>query len=53
MTWNTVCSCTVSPQNEFLNVFATYLTWQMSSNTGSSCRVSHQFELLNVSPRLF
>jgi hypothetical protein len=50
MTLNTVSSCKVSPQNEFLNVLATQINRQMTLNIGSSCKVSHQNELLNVSP---
>ena len=53
MTLNTVSCCKVSPQNEFLNVLATQMNWQMTLNTGSSCKVSHQYELLNVSSSHF
>jgi hypothetical protein len=48
MTLYTVSSCRVSPQNEFLNVFATYINEQMNLNIGSSWKVSYQYELLNV-----
>jgi hypothetical protein len=38
----------VSPQNDFLNVIASYITWQMTLNIESSYKVSPQNEFLNV-----
>jgi hypothetical protein len=44
----TLSSCLVSPQNDFLNVIASYITWQMTLNIESSCKASPQNDFLNV-----
>ena len=48
MTLYNVSSCTVSPQNELLNVLVTQMPGQKTLNIGSSCKVSHLYELLYV-----
>jgi hypothetical protein len=48
MTLNTVSSCIVSPQNEFINVLATQMNGQKTFNIGSSSKVSPQNEFSNV-----
>jgi len=46
MTLNSVSSCIVFPQNEFINVLATQMNGQKTLNTVSSCMVSPQNEFL-------